>query len=383
MPIAGGTASFLVGIDGSSPLSFQWLHGGNPIPEGTNRVLTLPVVNAQQSGGYRVVITNAFGSVTSAIAFLSVDAPTNATIVLQPRGDTVPAGSYFNLSVAAVGTPPLHYQWFLNGSPILEATNRNLAIESVQHTNEGNYEVKVQNPAGVVWSLPAQVIVTNAINGGGTIDFRNRSIWFGTISNHAPIFDFDGTTPLTSSNYLAQLYAGTTLETLRPIGSPSPFRSGYDAGYFVSKILTLPHIPSNARVVTQVRVWEAEKGSTYEDARAFGGKFGRSGIVEVLAGNGVLSPTRLTGLASFNLQAGLPSFTVGVIDFIDREPGNRIVWSLRGAAGFRYVVERTDESEPIVWRPYLVLTNTTGEVMFTDSARSGNGRTFYRARILD
>lgn len=381
--VAGGTAAFFVGVNGSSPLSYQWFHGGNAIEGGTNRVLTLSSVTPEQSGLYQVSIYNSFGSVTSVLASLTVDSPTNATIVLQPYGDTIPAGSYFNLSVATAGTPPIDYQWFLNGNPIVDATNRNFALHSVQPADAGVYEVRVQNLGGIVWSLPARLAVTNALQGGGTIDFRNRSLTFTTVSNEAPVFDLDGTTPLNGPHYVAQLYAGTSLDSMRPIASPSAFRTGYYAGFFDSRILTLSHIPPGATVFAQVRVWESNKGSSYEEARALGGRFARSEILEVVAGSGPSSATRLAGLTSFHLEAGLPSFTVGVIDFVERQPGNTITWSLRGAPGFRYVVERSQGADPVLWRPFAIVTNTSGTVTFTDSANSGNGRTFYRARILD
>lgn len=381
--VAGGTAAFFVGVNGSSPLGYQWFHGWNAIEGGTNRVLTLSSVTSGQSGPYYVRIHNPFGSVTSVVASLTVDSPTNATILLQPYGDTLPAGSYFNLGVAAAGTPPIDYQWFLNGNPIIEATNRNYSLHGVTTTDAGVYEVRVQNYGGIVWSLPARLVVTNAFRGGGTIDFRNRSLTFTTVSNEAPVFDLDGVTPLNGPQYVAQLYAGSSLDSLRPIASPSAFRTGYYAGFFDSRILPLPHIPPGDTVFAQVRVWESNKGSSYEEARALGGKFARSEILEVIAGNGTLSPTRLAGLTSFHLEAGLPSFTVGVINFVERQPDNIIVWSLHGAPGFRYVVERSQGADPVLWRPFAIVTNATGTVTFTDSASSGNGRTFYRARILD
>jgi hypothetical protein len=88
-------------------------------------------------------------------------------------------------------------------------------------------------------------------------------------------------------------------------------------------------------------------------------------------------------LKSFQLQAGLPEFTVGVIEFVERQAEGVLVWSVHGTAGFRYVVEKSLRSEDQIWRPYMVLTNVTGNVSFTDSAASEAVAAFYRARILD
>jgi hypothetical protein len=380
--VAGGAAAFFVGASGSAPLAYQWFHDDTALAQGTSRVLTLESVAAEQAGRYKVRVSNEFGAVTSAVATLTVDAPTNATIVLQPYGDTIPVGGYFNASVAASGTPPLTYQWFFNGEMVADATNHNLVLPGVQLTNAGIYEVRVQNYGGIVWSLPARLVVTNAFQGGGTIDFRNRALSFTVVSNEAPVFDLDGITPLNGPEFVAQLYAGPSLESLRPIASASPFRTGYYAGYFVSIILTLPNVPPGGAAFAQVRVWEVGKGSSYEEARLLGRKFGRSEILQVTAG-GTQSPTRLFGLASFNLQAGLPSFTVGVIEFVERQGDNTLVWSVRGESGFRYVVEKSTSAEGIIWRPFTILTNTLGTASFTDTADSSEGGTFYRARILD
>jgi hypothetical protein len=381
--VAGGVAAFIVGANGTAPLSYQWFFNSQPLPGQNAPTLVLDPVTTQEAGTYFVGVSNPHGSVTSASASLLVDAPTNATILLQPYGDTLPAGSYFNLSVVAAGTPPLRYQWYLNGEPLVEATNRGVTFSSVQSTNGGLYEVLVENYAGSVWSLPATLVVTNVAEGGGLIDFRNRFFAAPPATNEAPVFDIDGVTRLNGSNYLAQLYAGPSIATLRPVGVPSPFRNGFAAGFFVSQIVTLPNVPPGSNAVTQVRAWEQQKGSRYEEARALGGKFGRSGLIEVTAGGGLIPAQPLIGLSSFNLQAGLPQFTVGRIQLLEREPAGIIKWSLEGEPGSRYLVEKSVQPFDTVWRPYLVLTNATGTVIFTDSANLGSGAVLYRARLLD
>ena len=69
---AGATATFSVGAFGSGPLSYQWLFNGtNAVGSNTN-VLSLVNVQAASAGGYSVVVTNAFGAVTSSVASLAV-----------------------------------------------------------------------------------------------------------------------------------------------------------------------------------------------------------------------------------------------------------------------------------------------------------------------
>jgi hypothetical protein len=132
-----------------------------------------------------------------------------------------------------------------------------------------------------------------------------------------------------------------------------------------------------------VRVWEIGRGNSYEEARALGGKFGRSAIMQVTVGGGMIPPQRLLALTSFALRAGLPAFTVGQIEFLERNMDGSLLWQARGEPGFRYLVEKSSTSGGINWRPFTILTNATGTVTFSDQTGSGEEMGFYRARILD
>ena len=301
--IAGGTANFIVGVAGTPPLSYQWFFNGSYLDGQTNKLLVLSSLTTNQSGGYRVVITNAFGAVTSAVASLLVNETFNATILSQPYGDTIPVGGYFNFSVVAAGDPPLTYQWFLDNQAIDSATNGNLMLTNVQTTDAGNYTVQVKNNSSSVWSLPATLAVSATNQGGGTIDFRNQRFLTGFLTNNAPVFDLDGTTLLNGSGYVAQLYAGPSLSALRPAGQPTPFQGGVNSGYFIPQIITLANVMPGSNVVLQVCAWDAGFGTSYEQARAVGGRFGKSGIIQVPAGGGIPPSTNFAGVAKFQFTA--------------------------------------------------------------------------------
>ena len=255
-------------------------------------------------------------------------------------------------------------------------------LTNVQSTNAGTYTVRVQNQSSTAWSLTATLTVDESSSGGGAIDFRNKSISSPTNLN-AIVFDLDGITPLSGSNYVAQLYAGPSLDLLRPAGQPSPFQEGFNAGYFVRQIITLANVMPGNNAMLQVCAWDARYGTSYEQARALGGKFGKSNIILVPAGGGGNPPQTLQGLLSFSLQAGLPYFEVGTITFVQRQPSNVIVWALHGQPNSIYLIEKSKRSEETVWHPYMVLANITGTVTFTDTADSGAANVWYRARILD
>lgn len=80
-------------------------------------------------------------------------------ITAQPTNRTVNAGLTTLFSVTAVGTEPLSYQWMLNGSEILGATNATLTVKNVQPPNAGRYTVEISNAGGVVVSAAAVLTV--------------------------------------------------------------------------------------------------------------------------------------------------------------------------------------------------------------------------------
>ena len=197
----------------------------------------------------------------------------------------------------------------------------------------------------------------------------------------APVFDVDGITKLSGSNYLAQLYGGPTIASLRPVGNPSPFRTGSATGYFYPKQVVLPTVPSDSTAVVQVRAWDVTAGASYEEARGMGGKFGKSSLLTLQVGGGLSLPANLIGLESFQLQAGLPEFATGLIQFVEQDPVGTLVWSHQGELGYRYLIERSFGG--FEWQPFVVVTNTSVTVPFTDTADPSAPMMFYRSRILD
>lgn len=380
--VVGGAATFAVGVTGTVPLHYQWYFQGALMDGETGSQLELSSLTTNQIGDYRVVITNNFGMITSAVASLLVNVPVGATILFQPYGDTVPAGNDFNFTVVATGTPPLSYQWFFNDTAVDGATSHTLTLTNVQSGAAGVYSVRIQDLSSTVWSRLAMLAVSASDAGGGEINFAN---WFVTTATNAlPVFDVNGTTLLNGSEYVAQLYAGPALASLRPVGQPTPFQSGFNAGYFVPQTLSLGNVAPGSNALVQVRAWDTAFGSSFEAARALGGRFGKSPILQIVAGGSGTPPAVLQGLQSFSLQAGLPYLQVASIEFVERQPPETLVWALHGQPGNIYTIEKSKGLGGAVWQPYMVITNVTGTVNFTDTIDQGSGGVIlYRARILD
>ncbi|HXI57096.1 MAG TPA: PQQ-dependent sugar dehydrogenase, partial [Polyangia bacterium] len=102
----GQTVKFTVAATGSATLAYQWQRNGADIGGATNPELTLTSVAASDSGAqFRVVVSNASGSVVSNSATLTVpgNAPV-ATITAPPGGSSYNAGQTITYSGSATDT---------------------------------------------------------------------------------------------------------------------------------------------------------------------------------------------------------------------------------------------------------------------------------------
>ncbi len=71
----GTNAQFTVAASGSGPFSYQWWFNAAPLPGANLAAFKLTSVSRTNSGDYYVVVTSAFGSITSSIATLGVITP--------------------------------------------------------------------------------------------------------------------------------------------------------------------------------------------------------------------------------------------------------------------------------------------------------------------
>ena len=156
----GYNAPFNVSADGTLPLAYQWFFNTNTALSGATGA-TLTITNAQttNAGAYTVRISNIAGSVTSAVATLTVLVPPGIT--MQPQSQTVLVGSNTAFNVTAAGTAPLGYQWYYNTNTALaNATNATYAINAATTNQAGAYSVVVTNAIGAITSS----IVTLTVN---------------------------------------------------------------------------------------------------------------------------------------------------------------------------------------------------------------------------
>src|ERR1039458_9912386 len=153
----GLNAAFSVVPSGTAPFSYQWCLNGAPLSGATSSALALTNVQTTDAGSYTVVVTNSWGSVTSAVATLTVLVPVG--IATQPQSQAVVVGQSPTFSVSASGTAPFSYQWRFNGTSLAGATKSALTLSNVQSNKAGSYLLVAMNSAGSVTSGVATLTV--------------------------------------------------------------------------------------------------------------------------------------------------------------------------------------------------------------------------------
>ncbi len=99
----GDSALFQVTADGSAPFGYQWQFFGTNLDSATTTNLLLNNVTPDQVGPYTVVITNAFGSITSSVArfYLNLEPP----LITSSLSATTFQGQAFSYTITGLHTP--------------------------------------------------------------------------------------------------------------------------------------------------------------------------------------------------------------------------------------------------------------------------------------
>jgi hypothetical protein len=205
-------------VTGVPPIYYQWQLASTNLPNATNSTLVLANTVTNDSGNYRLLVSNSFGISTSAPVALTIkpsSAPQFTTSVTQPP--TLFLDGTVKLVAGVAGTPPIALQWQFNGSNILGATNATLTLTALQASQSGAYTLVASNflkavtntPVALTvepflqfsWGTPAPITTADAILGQigtvfGAVDFDNADTTV-TLSDGTNI-DFTGDTSVAS-----------------------------------------------------------------------------------------------------------------------------------------------------------------------------------------
>jgi uncharacterized repeat protein (TIGR01451 family) len=111
------------------------------------------------------------------------------TILLQPAGLHVMAGSNATFNGSATGTTPLSYQWLLNGTPLIGKTNSTLLVTNVRAASLGGYSFVVSNPFGVETSAVAMLTINYGSSTSNTVPILGLTNTFWRYNQTAAYFN--------------------------------------------------------------------------------------------------------------------------------------------------------------------------------------------------
>ena len=162
-----GNATFAVGVGGAGPFWYSWyLNSTNLVQAGASPTLTVAGLSLSTAGDYTVVITNAYGAATSAVATLSVMLPPFITI--GPSNQFVLPGAAAAFSVTTGYTAgPFSYQWRLNGANLPNNTISTVAGNGTAgYSGDGGWgtNAKLSSPYGAALDASGNLYIADRNN---------------------------------------------------------------------------------------------------------------------------------------------------------------------------------------------------------------------------
>lgn len=231
------SGSFSAVVGGTGPFTYQWRKDDTDIPGQIGSAINLSSVDADNAGDYSVRVSSEYGTLTSQAATLSVTLIPRITA--QPTNTSTVLGSSASFSVTATGTPPLTYQWFLNGGPVPDSNTPDLTILDTSLEDAGEYTVTVTNAAGSDTSQGR----TLTVNSPPSITVQpeaTQNVPTGSTATLSVVAE--GTAPL---NY--QWYSGAAPDTSNPVATGASFETPAlvsNASYWVAVSNTFGSINS-------------------------------------------------------------------------------------------------------------------------------------------
>jgi len=167
----GEGATFRVTADGSRPFTYQWQFEGTDLPGATSSALTLSRVSTNAAGNYTVVVSNAFGSVTSRQAVLTVEV--EPPLITSPLVAAGKQGVAFNYTLTGRHGPTLFSALGLPAGLEINPTNgviQGVPLESgLFNVQLGTANACASDAAVLALTIaPSVPVITSATNTVGT-----------------------------------------------------------------------------------------------------------------------------------------------------------------------------------------------------------------------
>jgi hypothetical protein len=214
--VGGESATLTVAAGGTLPFTFVWYAGetgdtSTPVPGATSASVT---ISPLQTTAYWARVQNACGTADTTSATVTVlNSCTSVSILQHPFSTSIAAGDSAVLSVAATGTPPLFYDWFIgiSGDTRFPLTGQSGNTITVTPGDTTTYWVRVSNACSAVDSAGATVVVMQpCMPPAIQEDVTSRTISAGTSTTVR-------VTPAATPPFAFQWYYGASGDLTAPI----------------------------------------------------------------------------------------------------------------------------------------------------------------------
>ena len=203
---AGQTASFSVGVSGTSPFTYQWSKNGATISGATSSSYTTPATTtSDNSSQFTVIITNSVGNVTSSAATLTVNA---GTLLLTVNPASL---SFGNVNISASST---------KSATVTNSGTANVTISGISYSGAGFTTSGLSSglilapgqtatlnvtfaPAAAGNIAGSVAVASNATNSPGTVSLSASGV---PVVSHSAVLSW---IPSTSSVIGYQVYSAT------------------------------------------------------------------------------------------------------------------------------------------------------------------------------
>jgi hypothetical protein len=245
----GSLVAINVTAAGTQPLSYQWRFNGTNLAGAITNCCTLASVQATNAGSYCVVVTNAYGAVTSSVAVLTVFVPT-ATLTINlavsnilhqftpPQTSPAPQPGYVadQLIYDTSGLTNVNLSWYKTFALRLFAPNGQQLVVAAP-TNCSSL-LSIYYFAGVDSSSHTETATLSFENLVGGLPTRAYSLFY--VGNAGNVLMFEAQESYTNSvQFTAMQYAFTPV--YNPANTPKNFTSQsyvsppVSFGYFTSQ----------------------------------------------------------------------------------------------------------------------------------------------------
>jgi hypothetical protein len=304
-----------LGASGALPLSYQWYQNGAPIPGATSSQLVFPQAAVENSGKFKVVVTNSFGSVTSDEVTVQVNKRPFATLVsLWSFENNLSDSSTNGNDGTAIGTVQYVQGKFGNavllapGNPIINPAANNLPLAGTDSWSINLWVNLTQTPIDLSYIAGFGPVLD--IGGGTARAFLGDK----------GIFEWGNGTDLSSGvPYPLNTWSMITLTHDGTDGSRAMYLNG---SWIAGKVAGLADIPdgNNAISLAPTSNWNIDVGGSFDEFSIWNGVLPPDQIKQLLPAAVSLSvhlagaqvviswPTNVT---NFTLES-TPDLTAGV-----------------------------------------------------------------------